>query len=73
VWLVAILLTVGNLAIGWFSQSIYLAIGLTVIGLSFTWLIGAWFNRQLGGQTGDTYGAIVEWTEALSLCAIALL
>jgi adenosylcobinamide-GDP ribazoletransferase len=73
VWLVAILLTVSNLAIGWFFQSIYLAIGLTVIGLSFTWLIGAWFNRQLGGQTGDTYGAIVEWTEALSLCAIAFL
>jgi adenosylcobinamide-GDP ribazoletransferase len=73
VWLVAILLTISNFAIGWFSQSIYLAIGLTVIGLSFTWLIGAWLNRQLGGQTGDTYGAIVEWTEALSLCAIALL
>ncbi|MFN7759558.1 MAG: adenosylcobinamide-GDP ribazoletransferase, partial [Pseudanabaena sp.] len=73
VWLVAILLTVSNFAIGWFFQSIYLAIGLTVIGLSFTWLIGAWLNRQLGGQTGDTYGAIVEWTEALCLCAIAFL
>jgi adenosylcobinamide-GDP ribazoletransferase len=73
VWLVAILLTISNFAIGWFSQSIYLAIGLTVIGLSFTWLIGAWLNRQLGGQTGDTYGAIVEWTEALGLCAIAYL
>ena len=73
VWLVAILLTTGNFAIGWFSQSIYLTIVLTVIGLSFSWLIGAWFNRQLGGQTGDTYGAIVEWTEALGLCAIAYL
>ncbi len=28
---------------------------------------GAWFNHKLGGQTGDTYGAIVEWTEALLL------
>jgi adenosylcobinamide-GDP ribazoletransferase len=73
VWLVAILLILGNLAIGWFYQSIYLALGLTVIGFSFAWLVGAWFNRQLGGQTGDTYGAIVEWTEALSLCAIAYL
>jgi len=73
VWLVAILLTMGNFAIGWLYQSIYLAIGLTAIGFSFAWLIGAWFNRQLGGQTGDTYGAIVEWTEALSLVAIAFL
>ena len=73
VWLVAILLMIANLAIGWLSQSIYLAIGLTAIAFSFTWLIGTWFYRQLGGQTGDTYGAIVEWTEALSLVAIACL
>ena len=73
VWLVAILLTVGNLAIGYIYKSLYLGIGLTAIGFSFAWLIGVWFNRQLGGQTGDTYGAIVEWTEALSLVAIAYL
>lgn len=73
VWLVAFLLMVMNLAIGYFYHLIYLAIALTAIGFSFAWLIGAWFNRQLGGQTGDTYGAIVEWTEALSLCAIAYL
>jgi adenosylcobinamide-GDP ribazoletransferase len=73
VWLVAILLTMGNFAISWVFHSIYLGIGLTVIGFSFSWAIGAWLNRQLGGQTGDTYGAIVEWTEALSLCAIAYL
>jgi adenosylcobinamide-GDP ribazoletransferase len=73
VWLVAILLIIGNLAIGWLYHSIYLAVGLIAIGFSFAWLIGAWFNRQLGGQTGDTYGAIVEWNEALSLVAIAYL
>lgn len=28
---------------------------------------GAWFNYKLGGHTGDTYGATVEWTEALIL------
>lgn len=71
VWLVAVLLTTGNLAIAYFYSSLYLGIGLTLIGFSFSWLIGSWFNRQLGGQTGDTYGAIVEWTEALGLCAIA--
>jgi len=72
VWLMAILLAAGNFAIG-FYNSLYVGIGLTVIGFSLAWLIGAWLNRQLGGQTGDTYGAIVEWTEALSLVAIAYL
>jgi adenosylcobinamide-GDP ribazoletransferase len=33
---------------------------------------GAWFNRNLGGQTGDTYGAIVEWTEALLLFLLTI-
>ena len=73
VWLVAILLTMGNFAIAYIFKSIYLAIGLTLIGFIFAWLTGAWFNRQLGGHTGDTYGAIVEWTEALGLCAITYL
>ena len=34
--------------------------------------VGGWFHQQLGGHTGDTYGATVEWTEAISL-AIATL
>ena len=29
---------------------------------------GYWFYRQLEGHTGDTYGAVVEWSEALILC-----
>jgi adenosylcobinamide-GDP ribazoletransferase len=29
---------------------------------------GYYFHRRLGGHTGDTYGAVVEWTEALILC-----
>ena len=29
---------------------------------------GYWFYRQLRGHTGDTYGAVVEWSEALILC-----
>jgi adenosylcobinamide-GDP ribazoletransferase len=44
-------------AYGW-----YIAIS-TLGSVVATLLIGAWFNRQLGGHTGDTYGAIVEWTE----------
>lgn len=33
----------------------------------------AWFAHKLGGHTGDTYGAVVEWTEALSLVLITLI
>jgi adenosylcobinamide-GDP ribazoletransferase len=62
-----------NLAIAWYWQAWTLGMSLIAITLSISWLTGAWFARQLGGHTGDTYGAIVEWTEALSLCAIAYL
>lgn len=41
---------------------------LTLAGGMLAWAVGAWFHRQLGGHTGDTYGATVEWTEALFLC-----
>ncbi|MGV0025252.1 adenosylcobinamide-GDP ribazoletransferase [Phormidesmis priestleyi] len=44
-----------------------LPIGMAVSGGTIALLTGAWFNHKLGGQTGDTYGAIVEWTEALLL------
>jgi adenosylcobinamide-GDP ribazoletransferase len=29
---------------------------------------GYYFDRRLGGHTGDTYGAVVEWTETFILC-----
>ncbi|MFT0786693.1 adenosylcobinamide-GDP ribazoletransferase [Synechococcus sp. H55.10] len=29
--------------------------------------VGYWIYRQLGGHTGDTYGATVEWSEAIAL------
>lgn len=34
--------------------------------------IGFWFNRKLGGHTGDTYGATVEWSEALILSFLTI-
>lgn len=73
VWLVAFLLVLGNLAIGWYWQLLPLAIAITIVSGGFAWGLGAWFASQFGGHTGDTYGAIVEWSEALSLCAIALI
>lgn len=42
-------------------------------GLAIPLLVGWWFNRQLGGHTGDTYGAVVEWSEALYLCVLTTL
>jgi len=44
------------------------SLGMVVGGSAIALGTGAWFNRQLGGHTGDTYGAVVEWTEALFLC-----
>lgn len=43
-------------------------VAISVSGCAIALATGAWFNRALGGHTGDTYGAIVEWTEALLLC-----
>lgn len=49
-----------------------LPLGQFLFGLLLILLIPAWFQWQLGGQTGDTYGAVVEWTEALMLVAFTV-
>lgn len=49
--------------------SLVVHLGL-LAGCAIALLVGAWLNWKLGGQTGDTYGAIVEWTEALLLCML---
>jgi adenosylcobinamide-GDP ribazoletransferase len=41
-------------------------------GLGLALILPAWFHRRLGGHTGDTYGATVEWIETLLLCLITL-
>lgn len=46
----------------------WVSLEMVVGGCAIALLTGAWFHRQLGGHTGDTYGAVVEWTEALFLC-----
>ncbi|MBM5802394.1 MAG: adenosylcobinamide-GDP ribazoletransferase, partial [Cyanobacteria bacterium K_DeepCast_35m_m2_023] len=37
-------------------------------------LLPLWLGRRLGGHSGDTYGACVEWSEALGLllCGVVL-
>lgn len=54
------------------AASITTLITMTLTGITFAFGIGAWFNHKLGGHTGDTYGAVVEWTEALFLCAMTI-
>ena len=43
------------------------------IALGMAIATSAWFNSKLGGHTGDTYGAVVEWTEALTFTLFTLL
>jgi adenosylcobinamide-GDP ribazoletransferase len=50
----------------------WLSLGMVVGGSAIALLTGAYFNRQLSGHTGDTYGAVVEWTEALFLCLLTI-
>jgi adenosylcobinamide-GDP ribazoletransferase len=45
--------------------------GLTCGALGL--FLGDYFDRALGGQTGDTYGAIVEWTETGALVIATLM
>lgn len=52
------------------SDRLKLFLYMTFGGIAIAFLTGAWFNRQLGGHTGDTYGAVVEWTEAFYLCLL---
>jgi len=55
------------------DKDILLAIAMAFAGSVLAVLTGAWFNYKLGGHTGDTYGAVVEWTEALFLCVMTVL
>lgn len=59
---------------GWLYPERWLvAVGIALGGFAIAVLTAAWFNAHLGGHTGDTYGAVVEWTETLLLCLITLL
>ncbi|MBC1221066.1 adenosylcobinamide-GDP ribazoletransferase [Nostoc sp. UCD121] len=54
------------------KQQLFLALAMIIAGSAIATLTGAWFNHKLGGHTGDTYGAVVEWTEALFLCVLTV-
>ena len=41
---------------------------IVLVNIAISLATGYYFNKQLGGHTGDTYGAVVEWSEVLILC-----
>ncbi|MBD3883804.1 adenosylcobinamide-GDP ribazoletransferase [Phormidium tenue FACHB-886] len=44
-----------------------------LLGGAIAFLTAVWFGQKLGGHTGDSYGAVVEWTEALLLVSLTVL
>ncbi len=70
VWLVAGAMLASNLGFAIWQDK--LAVGLLgcTVPLSLALIMGNFFHGKLGGHTGDTYGAIVEWSEALSLLVL---
>ena len=51
----------------------WLEIGLrSIASAGIAASVGYYFHRKLGGHTGDTYGAVVEWTEAFTLCLFTI-
>lgn len=48
------------------------ALGAAAFALVPVLLVPRWIGQRLGGHSGDTYGACVEWAEALGLLAMGL-
>ena len=62
------LLGLSGLQLGLNPSQWWIGVGTTGGGSAFSLLTGWWIGQQLGGHTGDTYGAVVEWTETFLLC-----
>ncbi|MEM9117288.1 MAG: adenosylcobinamide-GDP ribazoletransferase [Cyanobacteria bacterium P01_F01_bin.56] len=72
-WGFAALLGLSGIAAAIAPASGLWLMAVTIISGWIALAVGAWLQWQLNGQTGDTYGAIVEWTEALILCGMVAL
>lgn len=68
-----LLLAVAGIGLFFQPQQARLFAMAIVIGLSISWGVAAWFNARFNGMTGDIYGAITEWTEALILCSFSFM
>jgi len=62
-----------SIALVWLNViSTSIALRTTLGGLAVAMLTNAYFVHHFGGHTGDTYGAVVEWSEALLLCLLTM-
>ncbi|MEM7062264.1 MAG: adenosylcobinamide-GDP ribazoletransferase [Cyanobacteria bacterium P01_B01_bin.77] len=69
-WAVGLLGLTGLVAeLGWIAW--VQALVSMVWGIGSAWLLAGWLHRRLGGHTGDTYGAVVEWVEVAVLVGIS--
>lgn len=68
--LLALPLVLAGLLASWPGAGVGLA--AAVLALLPVLLVPRWIGRRLGGHSGDTYGACVEWCEALGLLLMAL-
>jgi adenosylcobinamide-GDP ribazoletransferase len=59
-------------AVQFYWQPVILIPAVACVGLILSYLVGKYFDRVFGGHTGDTYGAVVEWVEAIGLAIITL-
>ncbi len=67
------LLALGLVAAGQFyCQPMFLVAAIPGICLVLSYLVGKYFDRAFGGHTGDTYGAVVEWVEAIGLAIFTI-
>lgn len=69
-WGLLLLLGFSGLALGVTSCRWWMTIAIALLGMAIALFVSWWFSRPLGGHTGDTYGAVVEWTEAILLCLL---
>jgi adenosylcobinamide-GDP ribazoletransferase len=67
------LLALGMVATAQFYwQPVSLIPAIAIVGLVLSYLVGKYFDRAFGGHTGDTYGAVVEWVEAIGLAVFTI-
>ena len=74
--LLVLLVVVIHMAVaGWVvaGSSARMAVLAGLAGLLPALVVPLWLGRRLGGHSGDSYGACVEWSEALALLLSAAL
>lgn len=59
-------------AFSYYMAATVLLVAYLLITLAVGWAVSAYLSSRLGGHTGDTYGAVVELTETLSLVILSL-